>query len=182
MVSILQQLSYLLPSVWLLYAQTKQPGINWLQLCRNPVVDTVIVEPCETLTTSGGYELTSEGQRVVGCILSAGVLLVADPTGVAFAKAQTLASTVGLCAGMTAPLTNPNNNPSSSSSTNNPLNNLIGGLLGNPTTTSLTNPASPHGDFIPSCSGDYYHPCKWVKQSDQCYFRGWRAHFLATIS
>ena len=39
--------------------------------------------------------------------------------------------------------------------------------------TSPTNPTSPmnnnyprdnaqnfHGDFIPSCSGDYYHPCK----------------------
>jgi hypothetical protein len=112
------------------YAQTTQPGTNWGQLCRNPVVDRVIVEPCETLTTPDGYGLTPEGQRVMGCILGAGVLLLADPTGHAFVEAQSLASTAGLCAGMTALLTNPNNNPSAGSSTNDPLRNLLGGLLG----------------------------------------------------
>ena len=51
----------------------------------------MIVEPCDTLTTSGGYVLTPEGKRVVGCILGAGVLLLADPTGRALIEAQSLA-------------------------------------------------------------------------------------------
>ena len=41
----------------------------------------MIVEPCESLTTDGGYTLTQEGKRVVACILGAGVLLLTDPTG-----------------------------------------------------------------------------------------------------
>lgn len=119
-----------IPSLTPVYAQTTQPGTNWGEICNNPVVDRVIIEPCETLTTSGGRVLTQEGQRVVGCVLGAGVLLLADPSGHALIEAQALASTAGLCAGMTAPLTNPNNNPSGSSSTNDPLHNLLGGLFG----------------------------------------------------
>jgi len=44
-------------------------GINWLAICRIPVVDGLLGEPCETLTTADGYTLTAEGKRVVGCIV-----------------------------------------------------------------------------------------------------------------
>jgi hypothetical protein len=38
------------------------------QCCR-----LMIAEPCETLTSPDGYELTSEGNRVLYCILAGGV-------------------------------------------------------------------------------------------------------------
>lgn len=34
-------------------------GINWLDICRIPVVDLLLSEPCETLTTPDGFTLTS---------------------------------------------------------------------------------------------------------------------------
>ena len=39
----------------------QRSGINWLQVCRTPIVDMAIAEPCESLTTPGGYSLTPEG-------------------------------------------------------------------------------------------------------------------------
>lgn len=74
-------------------------GINWLELCRNPIVDSVVSEPCESLTSPDGYSLTQVGQRVVACILGAGVLLAADNSGQALVVAQGLASRAGLCTG-----------------------------------------------------------------------------------
>jgi hypothetical protein len=35
--------------------------INWGEVCRNPIVDFVIKEPCYTLTTPDGYTLTPWG-------------------------------------------------------------------------------------------------------------------------
>ena len=37
-------------------------------MCRNPIVDSLISEPCEILTTPDGYTLTSEGNRVLRCL------------------------------------------------------------------------------------------------------------------
>ena len=72
-------------------------GINWLQLCKNPVVDHFVTEPCETLTSPDGYILTQEGKRVVACFLGAGVLLAYDKTGTALEAAQEIARTTGIC-------------------------------------------------------------------------------------
>ena len=58
-----------------------QQGINWGDICRNPVVDAIVSEPCSSLTTSSGYQLTAQGERVVACIAGGGVLMLADPTG-----------------------------------------------------------------------------------------------------
>ena len=58
----------------------------------------VITEPCSTLTTSDGYSLTAQGKRAIACIAGGGVLLRVDPTGQAFAYAQTLKSMFG-CGG-----------------------------------------------------------------------------------
>lgn len=41
--------------------------INWGEVCRNPLVDPFISEPCETLTSPDGFTLTPEGQRVLNC-------------------------------------------------------------------------------------------------------------------
>lgn len=104
-----------------------QAGINWLQLCRNPLVDTVIVEPCETLTTPNGYGLTPVGERVVACVLGGGVLLAADQSRQALAAAQALANKAGFCGSGT--VTSPSGSAPGDSS-NDPLGNLLGNLLG----------------------------------------------------
>lgn len=35
-------------------------GINWANICTNPLVEPLISEPCETLTSPDGYTLTPE--------------------------------------------------------------------------------------------------------------------------
>jgi hypothetical protein len=74
-----------------------QSSINCLQVCRNPIVDAPIAEPCKTLTTPDGYILAREGTRVVACILGDGVLMAYDPTGVTLAEAQGIAKVTGIC-------------------------------------------------------------------------------------
>lgn len=51
------------------------PSVNWYEICKNPIVDTAIAEPCSTLTTNWGYTLTPEGEHVLAC-LSGGALAV----------------------------------------------------------------------------------------------------------
>jgi hypothetical protein len=46
----------------------QQKGINWLKECKDPVVDAMIKEPCEELTTPDGYNLTSLGEHVLACL------------------------------------------------------------------------------------------------------------------
>ena len=41
---------------------SKQNLINWGSICRNPIVDSFITEPCYTLTTPDGYTVTPEGE------------------------------------------------------------------------------------------------------------------------
>lgn len=73
--------------------QQKQ-GINWLEICNNPIVDFFISESCDSLTSSDGYTLTTEGQRVLKCIAGGGLLLAVDPTGTTLAAAQKFAPAV----------------------------------------------------------------------------------------
>lgn len=70
-------------------------GINWLGVCRNPIVDILIAEPCTTLTTPDGYILTAEGNRVLRCIAGGTVLMILDPSGQTLAAAQALGPAVG---------------------------------------------------------------------------------------
>jgi hypothetical protein len=73
---------------------TSERRINWLEICRIPVVDALLSEPCETLTTPDGYTLTKEGERVVGCVVGlfggSAALMIADPSGSALGAAQQL--------------------------------------------------------------------------------------------
>jgi hypothetical protein len=71
--------------------------INWGEICRNPIVDAVIVEPYNTLTTPDGYTLTKEGERVLACLVGGGLLLLIDPSGVTLMEAQYLVGKVVGC-------------------------------------------------------------------------------------
>lgn len=77
------------------YSSTNNNGINWGEICQNPLVDALISEPCNILTTNNGYTLTPEGERVLGCIAGGGILLFIDPTGATLAAAQALGSATG---------------------------------------------------------------------------------------
>lgn len=75
-----------IPETWQQPSTPSQQGkINWGAIFRNPIVDIIISEPSETLTTPDGYTLTQEGQRVLGCIAAQGLLgallLQIDPSG-----------------------------------------------------------------------------------------------------
>jgi hypothetical protein len=70
------------------YGATTKAPINWLQLCKKPVVDAIVAEPCEGLTTPDGYTLNPLGQSVMACLRNSGVMLLADPSGHAFVEAQ----------------------------------------------------------------------------------------------
>jgi hypothetical protein len=48
--------------------QPPQNRINWGAICMNPIVDSFISEPCETLTSPDGYTLTAQGGQVLRCI------------------------------------------------------------------------------------------------------------------
>src|SRR4029078_11457056 len=58
----------------------QQQGVNWLEICKNPLVDAFITKPCENLPSPDGYTLTPLGERVLGC-MSGGTLavLIAQP-------------------------------------------------------------------------------------------------------
>jgi hypothetical protein len=73
--------------------------INWGEICRNPIVDAVIVEPCNTLTTPDEYTLTKEGERVLACLVGGGLLLLIDPSGVTLMEAQYIVGEVVGCGG-----------------------------------------------------------------------------------
>ena len=60
-------------------SQSSRGGIYWWGICTNPIVDALITEPCDTLVTSSGYELTAEGQRVLFCVVGGGALYLVDP-------------------------------------------------------------------------------------------------------
>ena len=99
-------------------AQSSAPRVNWGQLCRNAIVDAVVAEPCETLTTPDGYTLTPDGQRVAKCIAGGGLLLLVDPSGQALAGAQALGPAVGCGSSSSSSMPSSNNN------------NLLTGILG----------------------------------------------------
>jgi len=92
-----------------------QSGINWLEICNNPAVDAMVTEPCSTLATPNGV-LTSEGQRVLGCI-GGGALAVATGNFQLLA----LAPAVG-CGGSSSSI-------SGGSGNNDIVGNIIGGLF-----------------------------------------------------
>jgi hypothetical protein len=62
----------IIPTYFPANAQTAN-RFNWLQICRHPLVDAFIAEPCETLTSPDGYQLTEDGKRVLICLLGGSV-------------------------------------------------------------------------------------------------------------
>jgi hypothetical protein len=102
----------------------QQNRINWGEICRNPLVDTLITEPCDTLTTPDGYTLTPEGERVLRCLAGGAVLGVVKPEALTAARA--LGPAVG-CGGTTTGTGGTQDNTGN----NDMLGNILGKLLPN---------------------------------------------------
>ena len=98
-------------------------GVNWYEICKNPIVDMAIAEPCSTLTTNGGYTLTPEGERVLACIGGGAAAILAGQPELLALKNQVGCGTNSQ--GSSSPAFS-----SSSGSGNDPIGSLIGSLFG----------------------------------------------------
>ena len=60
---------YILSPIFAQQQQQQQGAkINWFDICKHPLVDTMITEPCDTLTSPDGHTLTPKGEHILGCI------------------------------------------------------------------------------------------------------------------
>jgi hypothetical protein len=99
--------------------QPPQNRINWGAICRNPIVDSFISEPCETLTSPDGYTLTPQGGQVLRCIgVGAAATLLAPEI---LASVKSLGPSVG-CGSNTGGQPSPLGQ-------GNPLDTMLGGLF-----------------------------------------------------
>ena len=48
-------------------------SINWSKICSSAFVDNLVVEPCETLTSPNGTELTNSGRKILVCLMLGGL-------------------------------------------------------------------------------------------------------------
>jgi hypothetical protein len=102
--------------------QPQQNLINWGAICRNPIVDSFISEPCETLTSPDGFTLTSRGQRVLVCLGVGGIAAYLDRE--ILASIKSLGPAVGCGTGTGAQTGEP-----SPFGQGNPLDTMLGGLF-----------------------------------------------------
>jgi hypothetical protein len=99
--------------------QPQQNRINWGAICRNPIVDSYISEPCETLTSPDGFTLTSRGNRVIACLGVGGIATFLAPE--ILASIKSLGPAVG-CGSSTGGEPSPLGQ-------GNPLDTILGGLF-----------------------------------------------------
>ena len=102
--------------------QPQQNLINQGAICRNPIVDSFISEPCETLTSPDGFTLTSRGQRVLVCLGVGGIAAYLDRE--ILASIKSLGPAVGCGTGTGAQTGEP-----SPFGQGNPLDTMLGGLF-----------------------------------------------------
>ena len=102
--------------------QPQQNLINQGAICRNPIVDSFISEPCETLTSPDGFTLTSRGQRVLVCLGVGGIAAYLDRE--ILTSIKSLGPAVGCGTGTGAQTGEP-----SPFGQGNPLDTMLGGLF-----------------------------------------------------
>lgn len=99
--------------------QPQQTSINWGAICRNPIVDYFISEPCETLTSPDRFTLTPKGQQVLVCLDVGGIAAYLAPE--VLASIKSLGQAVGCCSD--------NRGESGPLGQGNPLDTMLGGLF-----------------------------------------------------
>lgn len=99
--------------------QPQQNRINWGAICRNPIVDSFISEPCDSLTSPDGFTLTSRGHRVLACLGVGGIATILAPE--ILASVRSLGPAVG-CGSNTGGEPSPLGQ-------GNPLGTMLGGLI-----------------------------------------------------
>lgn len=103
------------------------PRVNWYEICKNPIVDMAIAEPCSSLTTNGGYTLTPEGERVLACIGGGAAAVLAGQPQLLTLKNQVGCGSSQSSISSSAPSAADNLIDSRQSD---PIGNLIGSLFG----------------------------------------------------
>ncbi len=102
-------------------------NVNWYKLCKNPIVDSLITEPCHTLTTNGGYTLTPEGERVLACLGGGAVALAAPELAPPLAALKDV-SNCG--SGSSTSSSNFYSNSFSNNQNDDPITNVLNSLFG----------------------------------------------------
>lgn len=111
-------------SYTLIEAQSRgSSNVNWYEICKNPIVDSMITEPCHTLTTNGGYTLTPEGERVLAC-LGGGAAALAIP------EIMALKSVSGCGSGSSSSSSNSIASTFSNNQNDDPITNILNSLFG----------------------------------------------------
>ncbi len=107
-------------------AQSGQ-SVNWFELCKNPVVDILISEPCHELTTNGGYTLTPKGERVLACLGGGAAAILAG-----YPQLLAMKEKVGCGDSSSSSSYNSysNNLANNNNNDNDPIGDLISGLFG----------------------------------------------------
>lgn len=70
-----EYLSIVVPGQTTGVSSANSKGINYLKLCK--AFDLFIAEPCNTLTSADGYQLTKEGNRVAACFAGGAIAIAA---------------------------------------------------------------------------------------------------------
>jgi hypothetical protein len=102
------------------------PRVNWYELCKNPIVDLAIAEPCHTLTTNGGYTLTPEGERVLACVTGGAAAILAGQPQLLALKNQVGCGSGGSSSGSS----NSFSNSFSNNQNEDPITNILDSLFG----------------------------------------------------
>jgi hypothetical protein len=100
-------------------------SVNWYELCKNPVVDILISEPCHELTKNGGYTLTPKGERVLACLGGGAAAILAG-----YPQLLAMKEKVGCGDSSSKSSYNSYSNNLGNSQNNDPIGDLISGLFG----------------------------------------------------
>ncbi len=101
------------------------PRINWFEICKNPIVDLAIAEPCHELTTNGGYTLTPKGERVLACIGGGAAAVLAG-----YPQLLALKNQVGCGTGSQSSSVSSFSNSLGNNRGSDPIGDIIGSLFG----------------------------------------------------
>ena len=135
-----------------IYAQQQQQGVNWLEICRNPMIDALITEPCESLTSPDGYTLTPQGEHALACIGGGALtLLISQPELLALRDAVGCGGNSG--SNSSSSTTTPSDQTGGSSISSSPDSIQQSDQSGDNSSASISSPQSTqYGESSSSCA------------------------------
>lgn len=72
-IPLISTILVIIASLHIAVAAQTSSYINWSQICINQLVDNLVAEPCETLTSPNGTELTEPERKILVCLMLGGL-------------------------------------------------------------------------------------------------------------